>query len=98
MLFTLNLVFTCFLQTVVELVGDSIVKEDTNFRQCIPVRKRVAVAVVRLATNTNYRVLGHLFAIGASTAQLITDEVVKALSSQAVVSRFIKFPTGKVRL
>ncbi|XP_049579200.1 uncharacterized protein zgc:113227 [Syngnathus scovelli] len=42
-------------------------KRDTNFRVCVPLKKRVAVALWKLATNSEYRSIGHLFGVSKTT-------------------------------
>uniref|UniRef100_A0A8C4QKS3 Zgc:113227 n=1 Tax=Eptatretus burgeri TaxID=7764 RepID=A0A8C4QKS3_EPTBU len=53
-------------------------RTDTNYRSCVPVRKRVAVAIWKLATNADYRRIGHLFWVGRSTACEITKQFCSA--------------------
>ncbi|XP_077384014.1 uncharacterized protein LOC144022774 isoform X2 [Festucalex cinctus] len=48
-------------------LGPELEKSDTNYRLCVPLRKRVAVALWKLATNNEYRSISHLFGIGIST-------------------------------
>uniref|UniRef100_UPI00358E9383 uncharacterized protein isoform X1 n=1 Tax=Myxine glutinosa TaxID=7769 RepID=UPI00358E9383 len=55
-------------------------RSDTRFRLCIPVRKRVAVALWKLATNAKYRSVGHLFGVGRSTVCKCVQEVCKAIT------------------
>ncbi|XP_030621103.1 protein ANTAGONIST OF LIKE HETEROCHROMATIN PROTEIN 1 [Chanos chanos] len=43
-------------------------KMDTNYRVSVPLQKRVAVALWKLATNAEYRTVSHLFGVGISTA------------------------------
>lgn len=43
-------------------------KMDTNYRIAVPLQKRVAVALWKLATNAEYRSVSHLFGVGISTA------------------------------
>ena len=50
------------------LVGPDLVRQDTNMRKSIPVRKRVAIALWRLATGETYRSTGLTFGQGRSTA------------------------------
>ena len=38
-------------------------KRDTKMRKAIPVEKRVAITLWRLATNADYRTIGHLFGV-----------------------------------
>lgn len=42
-------------------------KQDTNFRLCVPLNKRVAIALWKLATNNEYRSIGHLFGVSKTT-------------------------------
>ena len=66
----------------------------TRFRAPIPVGKKVAVALWRLATNIEYRGLGHLFGIGRSTASEITRDFCQAIVNHRMPS-YVKFPTGE---
>ncbi len=43
-------------------------KLDTNYRVSVPLQKRVAIALWKLATNSEYRSVSHLFGVGNSTA------------------------------
>lgn len=54
---------------------------------------RVAVALWRLSTNTEYRTISHLFGIGISIVCIITREVVQAIV-QILMPQFIKVPQG----
>ncbi|XP_062409995.1 uncharacterized protein zgc:113227 [Sardina pilchardus] len=64
-------------------LGRTIGKMDTNYRLCIPVRKRVAIAIWKLATNSEYRTISHLFGVGISTVlnsvKDFCDAVIKVL-------------------
>lgn len=42
-------------------------RQNTSFRQALPVEKRVAVALWRLASNVEYRIISSLFGVGKST-------------------------------
>jgi len=42
-------------------------KQDTPFRVCIPFKKRVAIALWKLATGSEYRSIGHLFGVSKTT-------------------------------
>ena len=52
------------------VAGPEMAKKDTRLRQSIPVQKRVAVALWRLATGDTYRSTGLQFGIGRCTAML----------------------------
>ncbi|XP_071492455.1 uncharacterized protein [Diadema antillarum] len=66
----------------------------TNIRKPIPLEKRVAVALWRLATPCEFRTIGHLFGIGRSTACKIVHEVVAAIIS-GVYPNYVKWPTDE---
>uniref|UniRef100_A0A673GDD1 DDE Tnp4 domain-containing protein n=1 Tax=Sinocyclocheilus rhinocerous TaxID=307959 RepID=A0A673GDD1_9TELE len=67
----------------------------THYRKPLSVENRVAVALWRLSTNTEYRTISHLFGIGISTVCIITREVVHAIV-QVLMPKFIKVPQGNV--
>ncbi|VDH90049.1 Hypothetical predicted protein, partial [Mytilus galloprovincialis] len=66
----------------------------TKFRSPHPVGKRVVVTLWRLATNIEFRTLGHLFGMGRSTACMIFHDVVDAINS-ILLPKFLKFSTGQ---
>ena len=68
-------------------------KQSTRLRKPIPVRKRVLVALWRLATNIEYRTIGHLFGIGRSTACRLTNQFCE-VAVKHLMSAHIKFPIG----
>ena len=43
-------------------------RQDTTFRRCVPLKKRVAIALWKLATGSEYRSIGHLFGVSITTA------------------------------
>ena len=69
-------------------------RKNTRLRRPIPVGKRIVVALWRLATNIEYRTLGHLFGIGRSTACLITKEVCEAVVEH-LMPKYIRLPQGE---
>ena len=69
-------------------------KNMTRFRQPIPVSQRIAMALWRLATGTDYRTIGQLFGVGRSTCCEITHEVCKAIVDH-LLSRFITMAAGQ---
>ena len=81
-------------QFICDLVGPHLVRQDTNMRRAIPVEKRVAVALWRLATGNSYRTTGLVFGVGRCTALKLKDEFCLALLMTA--KDFIKFPRGEV--
>lgn len=42
-------------------------RRNTNFRLCVPVKKRIAIALWKLATGNEYRSVSQLFGVGVST-------------------------------
>ncbi|KAG5854939.1 hypothetical protein ANANG_G00043380 [Anguilla anguilla] len=42
-------------------------RHDTNYRYCVPIQKIVAIALWKLATNSEYRSISHLFGVGIAT-------------------------------
>ncbi|XP_033998069.1 protein ANTAGONIST OF LIKE HETEROCHROMATIN PROTEIN 1-like [Trematomus bernacchii] len=42
-------------------------RQDTAFRKCIPLKKRVAIALWKLATGSEYRSIGHIFGVSNTT-------------------------------
>ena len=54
-------------------------KNRTVFGPAIPVEKRVAIGIWRLATGNSYRTVAKTFAVGKSTAVAITHEFCRAL-------------------
>ncbi len=74
---------------IVWVVGPDLAKKDTRLCECIPVNKRVAVALWWLATGDTYRWTGLQFGIGRCTAMLLTADFCKAIAKRATT--FIKF-------
>jgi len=69
-------------------------KTDTRFRKAVSTEKRVAVTLWRLATNCEYRTIGHLFGIGRNTACVIVRDVCRAIKL-ILTPRFISIPRGQ---
>ncbi|KAA8578346.1 hypothetical protein FQN60_007130, partial [Etheostoma spectabile] len=63
---------------------------NTNYRLAVPVRKRVAIALWKLATGIEYRTISHLFGVGLSTVfncvQDFCDSVIKVLLPQHITT------------
>ena len=77
------------------MVGPHLVRQDTNTRHAIPVEKRVAVALLRLATGNSYQTTGLVFGVGRCTALKLKDEFSSALLTTA--KGYIKFPKGEAK-
>ena len=76
---------------------DLLVKECASLEKfgwrAVPLRKRIAMAVHRLATGMSFFTQSQqIFKTGTSTAQGIHKEVVQHLSSPDVVNKFIRLP------
>ncbi|XP_077340561.1 uncharacterized protein LOC143984121 [Lithobates pipiens] len=56
-------------------------KQNTNFRACLPLRKRVAIALWKLATNSEYRSIGRLFGVSKSSVWRYVQDFCKAVGS-----------------
>ena len=69
-------------------------KSDTQMRKCIPPERRVAVTLWFLATNADYRTIGHLFGISKASVCLVIKEVCAAIVN-VLQPRYIKWPTGE---
>jgi len=76
---------------IVRTVGPDLEKQITRLREPIPVVKRVAVALWRLATGDTYRSTGLQFGIARSTAMHIQHEFCHALAKLRAPD-FIKCP------
>ena len=68
-------------------------KEDTVMRKAIPVEQRVALTLWFLATNADYRTIGHLFGVSKPTICVITKEVCAAIV-KILLPRYVRIPTG----
>ena len=64
-------------ESIIEIVRPSLQKQNTQLRNAIPMEKRVAVAIWRLATGDSYTATGKTFEIGKSTAVSVTHDFYK---------------------
>lgn len=62
---------------IVQLVRPFVAKRDTQFRKAIPVEKRMAIALWRVATGNSYRTIREIFVVAKSLAVEITNEIWK---------------------
>jgi len=66
-----------------------IAKQDTVWRQCIPLDKRVGIALYALGSSAEYRTVANLFGVGLSTvstivldfSQTVCDELQEYIST-----------------
>ncbi|XP_062273057.1 uncharacterized protein LOC133978761 [Scomber scombrus] len=68
-------------------------RQDTNYRLSVPVEKRVAIAIWKLATGSEYRTISHLFGVGLSTVFNCVQEFCKAVNT-VLLPEHIKIPDG----
>lgn len=57
----------------------SIERKDTNFRKCIPLKKRIAIALYALGSSGEYRSIANIFGIGRTTVGEIVIEFCKSV-------------------
>ena len=62
-------------------VAPDIQREDTNFREAVPVAKRIAASLWKLGTGESYRSVGVSFGLGTSTTFYVTESFMDALLS-----------------
>ena len=67
-------------------------KQNTFFRKPIPMEKRVAVALWRLATSNSYRSINKVFGIGLTSVAKIVYEFCESVFEES--GQFIKFPAN----
>ena len=68
-------------------------KQCTPLREPLDVDERVAITLWRLATNIEYRTLGHLFGVGRSTAGAVTLETCRAI--QKLMPKYVYLHVGE---
>ena len=68
-------------------------KEDTIMRPAITVEKRVAVTLWFMATNADYRTIGHLFGMSKASVCNIRKDVCRAIV-KVLLKQYICIPTG----
>ncbi|KAM7289360.1 protein ANTAGONIST OF LIKE HETEROCHROMATIN PROTEIN 1 [Ixodes scapularis] len=66
-------------------------RNDTNMRQAIPLEKRVAIGLYRLATSAEDRTVANLFGVSRSSVNIIFREFCTVLLKR-IEPRFVKFP------
>lgn len=71
-------------------VGPLVERMDTHYRQSVPVKKRVAMALYRLATGAKYSEVAEKFGLGESTAFICTRQLCDALCSR--FKHYLAFP------
>jgi hypothetical protein len=64
---------------VCDELRSAIEKSNSEMRKAIPMKQRVALILWYLATNTDYRTIGHLFGVSKATVCMVTKEVCGAI-------------------
>uniref|UniRef100_A0A8C3FU42 DDE Tnp4 domain-containing protein n=1 Tax=Chrysemys picta bellii TaxID=8478 RepID=A0A8C3FU42_CHRPI len=63
-----------------EELAPTLQRKDTRLRAALPVEKRVAIAIWKLATPDSYRSVANQFGVGKSTAGIVLMQVCKAIN------------------
>lgn len=66
-------------------------RQDTTYRLCIPLEKRVAIALYKLASTTEYRTVANLFAVSRTSVCRCVHDFCKAVIA-ILRPKFIKTP------
>ena len=74
-------------------VSTTLKRRSTDMRDPISVERRVAMTLWRLATNSDYRTIGHLFGVAKCTACVIVNEVCEVIMKQ-LFKRYVFIPQG----
>ncbi|XP_022818061.1 uncharacterized protein LOC111350654 [Spodoptera litura] len=75
---------------LLQKISPTIAKKDTDWRDAIPVKVRLAVTLRYLATGDSYRSLHYLFKISSQVISIIVPEVCLALNN--VLKDLVKIP------
>ena len=76
-------------------MAPDIQREDTNFREAVPVAERVAASLWKPGTGESYRSVGVSFGLGTCTKFYVTESFMDALLSH--LHDFIIFPEEETR-
>jgi hypothetical protein len=76
-----------------EELKPAIERHDSILRRAIPVQQRVAIALWKLATNSEYRSIAHLFGVSRSSVCLIVKDVCEAIVC-LLLPKYIQVPSG----
>lgn len=64
-----------------DFLQPSLTRDNSSYRQPLPVELQVAICLWRLATNLEFRCLSHLFGVVKLSAYMITQEVITAMNN-----------------
>ncbi|KAL2099402.1 hypothetical protein ACEWY4_005882 [Coilia grayii] len=79
---------------LLSIVGPTITKQDTNYRDSIGPAERLSICIRYLATGDSYRSIAFSYRVGFSTVVDIVPEVCEALWS-CLVQDYMPFPKGE---
>lgn len=86
----------CFYIICTKVQGMS--RQDTTLRKCIPLEKRVAIALYALGSSAEYRTIANLFGVGKSTVCQILLEFCEEVWSSMRHEYMDSFPLQKDRI
>ena len=69
-------------------------RQNTRFRKAVSVQKRVEITLWVLATQCEYRSVGHFFGLARCTVCCIVHETCRAIV-KLLLPRYIRFPIGE---
>ncbi len=69
-------------------------RRDTNYRLCVPLRKRVAIALWKRAIGGEYRSVSHIFGVGQTTLFNRVKDFCNAVN-KVLLPVHIKFPDAQ---
>ena len=75
-------------------IRSAIERQDMKMRKCIPTKQRVTLTLWYLATNADYRTIGHLFGVSKSTVCVITKDVCTTIVSN-LLPKYIRIDNHK---
>lgn len=67
-------------------------RQNTSYRLCVPLKKRVAIALWKLATGSEYRSISHLFGVSITTVCRCVQDFCAA-AEMLLVPEQIRFPS-----
>ncbi|CAM6103017.1 unnamed protein product [Calypogeia fissa] len=76
-----------------EILGPSIIKQDTNYRRAIPVFARVGTAMYKLISGDGFGKVSEKFAMGKTSVRRVLHEVCMALGD--CLGHLISLPVGQ---
>lgn len=81
---------------IFRLVGPAIARQNTRMRDAVPVEKRVAVSLWRLATGECYRSCGLMIGLAKPTVVMCYHDFLEAICR--LQDDFIKFPSTRAEI